>query len=55
MSLTERIDRRQPNEKIAPLIERRGGTERKQPEWVRRAQEQRLPASDRTGSLRQAA
>lgn len=45
MTLTERLDRRQPSEKIAPLVERR------QPEWVRRAQEGRLPNSDRTSQV----
>ena len=51
MGIREHIERRQPNEKIVPLIERRGGTEQRQPEWVRRAQERRLPNVDRTGSV----
>ena len=45
MNLLDRLERRQPSENIAPFVERR------QPEWVRRAQEGRLPNSDRTGKV----
>ena len=55
MGIREHIERRQANEKIAPLIERRGGTEQRVPAWVRRAQEQRLPVADRTGQMKVAA
>ena len=52
MGIREHIERRQANEKIVPLIERRGGTEQRAiPEWVKRAQERRLPNVDRTGSV----
>lgn len=45
MGLKDRIDRRQDNPNIVPLIERRV------PEWVKRAQHSRLPNSDRTGTV----
>jgi len=38
-------DRREPNPKVVPIKERRV------PEWVRRAQEKRLPNTDRTGQV----
>jgi hypothetical protein len=35
MGLAQRInDRREANEKIVPLIERRGGSERRVPRWI---------------------
>lgn len=43
MTLTDRIERRQPNPTVAPIVERRV------PEWVKRAQEGRLPNADKTG------
>ena len=55
MGLREHIERRQPNPTIVPIIERRGGTEQRQPEWLKRAQEGRLPVSDRTGQMKVAA
>ena len=55
MGLREHIERRQPNPTIVPLIERRGGTELRQPTWVRRAMEKQLPASDRSGEMKVAA
>ena len=39
MGLRERIDnpeRRQPSTVIAPIVERRGGTERRVPTWIQR-------------------
>lgn len=47
MSLTDRINRQQERRStdVQPLLERR------QPEWVRRAQERRLPNSDKTGAV----
>lgn len=52
MSLTDRLhnpDRREAD--LSPIVERRGGEERRVPEWVRRAHENRLPNSDRTGQI----
>jgi hypothetical protein len=39
------IDRRQPDPKVVPLVERR----KPEPVWVRRMREQGLPVKDFTG------
>lgn len=50
MNLTDRInDRRQPNPTITPLVERRGGTERRIPAWIKCMQDGQLPAKELTG------
>jgi hypothetical protein len=46
MSLTERIERRQPNENIVPLVERRQQPQPPVPVWIRRMQQGQLPAKD---------
>jgi hypothetical protein len=52
MNLRERLDNPdRRTEPLTPIVERRGGTERRIPEWVKRAQEKRLPNSDRTGQV----
>jgi hypothetical protein len=45
VTLIERLERREPNPTIRPIVERRV------PEWVRRAQQNRLPNSDKTGQV----
>jgi hypothetical protein len=50
MALSDRInhpDRR--TDELAPIVERRGGTERRVPAWVERMQRDGLPPKDMTG------
>lgn len=52
MSLTQRIsnpDRRTAD--LEPIIERRGGEERRVPRWVQRMEEGKLPNKDLTGTV----
>ena len=45
MGLRERIDnpeRREPSTPIVPIVERRGGTERRPPTWIKRMQDGQL-------------
>lgn len=52
MSLTERInERRQPNERIVPIVERR----RPEPVWLQRMKRQGLPVVDHTFDVKVAA
>jgi len=39
-------DRREPNPRITPIVERRGGTEQRVPAWVKRMEKN---AKDLTG------
>lgn len=49
MRLIDRInDRREANDNIVPIQERRGGTERRVPTWIRRMQDGDLKAKDMT-------
>ena len=59
MSLTERMERRQ--HEVTPLIERRGGSERRTPRWIARKIDRELrgkdglPVQDRTFDMLDAA
>ena len=55
MGIREHIERRQANENVKPLIERRGGTEQRVPLLVRLAREGKVPTADRTGQMKVAA
>jgi hypothetical protein len=48
-SLTDRLNPDRRTTDVAPIAERRDGSERRLPEWVRRAQEGRLSGKDLTG------
>ena len=61
MGIREHIERRQPNPTIAPIVERRGGTEQRALKWWERAEKGELygydedgkpVAKDMSGSLR---
>ena len=49
MNLTERLNPDRRTTEVQPIAERRDGSERRLPEWVRRAQEGRLSGKDMTG------
>ena len=52
MTLRDRIDHAdRRTDDVAPIVERRGGTEQRVPRWIARKNEKGLPDKDMTGTV----